>query len=547
MSLRCAVYARFSSEKQSPLSIEDQIRKCREYAQARSWSVLDSHIYIDEAISGATDDRFGLRRMLAAATGAAKPFDAVLVDDTSRISRTLKDSFTIHDELRFAGVRLVFVSQGIDTDSEQAEVLLATHGIVDSLYLKELGRKVHRGVEGKALSGLHTGGRCFGYRNVPIEDPTRVDQHGRALITGVRLEVREDQAAIIRRIFTMYAGGNSLQKIAKQLNSEGVISPQPQKGRISRSWCPSSIRTILRNDRYRGWVVWGKTIKVRSKAGKRIYKRTAPDKWVVREIPEQRIISEDLWNSVQARIETVKQVYGEIGRKGGMQGRSVSSPYLFSGLLKCSVCGANISIVSGKWRGRGDVVYGCPQNTYRGETVCTNSVRIFRQALEEKLLDGLQEQVMRPEVIDYVLAKFEAELTNAMDSLSGELEQMRRRKEELEREIGNLANFVAQGDCSPGLRAALVDREREIRDITGKLLEARPDSLQTKLRNIRALVESRMSDIRRVLNSEPARVRAEFAKHIEKITMTPSGEHYVASGTWHLVGRGSIDGAGGQN
>ena len=187
------------------------------------------------------------------------------------------------------------------------------------------------------------------------------------------------------------------------------------------------------------------------------------------------------------------------------------------------------------------------RRTLTGEMVCTNGVRIFRQALEEKLLNGLQEQVMQPEVIDYVLAKFAAELTNAVDSLSGELEQMRRRKQELEREIENLANFVAQGDCSPGLRAALVDREREIRDITGKLLEARPDSLQTKLRNIRALVDSRMNHIRALLNSEPARVRAEFAKHIEKITMTPSGEHYVASGTWHLVGRGSIDGAGGQN
>ena len=118
------------------------------------------------------------------------------------------------------------------------------------------------------------------------------------------------------------------------------------------------------------------------------------------------------------------------------------------------------------------------RRTLTGEMVCTNGVRIFRQALEEKLLNGLQEQVMQPEVIDYVLAKFAAELTNAVDSLSGELEQMRRRKQELEREIENLANFVAQGDCSPGLRAALVNREREISDITGKLLEARPGSLR---------------------------------------------------------------------
>jgi site-specific DNA recombinase len=545
--LRCAVYARFSSEKQSPLSIEDQVRKCRDYAAQHGWSVLDPHIYSDEAISGATDDRFGLRRMLAAATSREKPFDVVLVDDTSRISRTLKDSFTIHDELRFAGVRLIFVSQGIDTESEQAEVLLATHGIVDSLYIRELAKKTHRGVEGRALQGFHTGGRCFGYRNVPIEDAARVDQHGRSLITGVRLEVREDEAAVVRRIFELYAGGKSLQKIAKQLNAQAVVSPQPQKGRISRSWCPSSVRTILRNARYRGHVIWGKTVKVRSKSGKRIYKRTAPDKWVVREIPEQRIVSEELWASVQTRIETVKQVYGEIGRKGGMQGRSVSSPYLFSGLLKCSECGANISIVSGRWRGRSDVVYGCPQNSYRGDTICKNSVRVFRQELESRLLAGLQDQIMRPEVVEYVLNNFESALLKALDDLGGELEQMRRRKDELEREVDNLAQVVAQGDFSPALRAALVTREREISDITAKLLESRPDSLRVKLRNIRSFVVHHMRDVRELVNSETARTRAIFAKHIERITLTPTGEHYMASGTWNFMGRGSIDGAGGQN
>jgi site-specific DNA recombinase len=176
-------------------------------------------------------------------------------------------------------------------------------------------------VEGKALNGLHTGGRCLGYRNVPIEDATRVDQHGGPLIACVRLEVREDHASAVRRIFKMCADGNSFQRIAKQLNLEKIVSPQPQKGRISRSWCPSSIRTILRNERFRGQVIWGKTIKVRSKTGKRIYKRTTPDKWVVREIPDQRIISEEAWCAVQACIETVKHLYCEIGRKGGMQGR----------------------------------------------------------------------------------------------------------------------------------------------------------------------------------------------------------------------------------
>jgi hypothetical protein len=66
----------------------------------------------------------------------------------------------------------------------------------------------------------------------------------------------------VRRIFERYAAGHSLKRIAIELNRDGVISPQPQKGRIARSRCPSSVRHILHNDRYRGRVIWGKTCKV---------------------------------------------------------------------------------------------------------------------------------------------------------------------------------------------------------------------------------------------------------------------------------------------
>jgi hypothetical protein len=55
----------------------------------------------------------------------------------------------------------------------------------------------------------------------------------------------------------------------------------------------------------------------------------------------------------------------------------------------------------------------------------------------------------------------------------------------------------------------------------------------------------RMRNLRAILNSDVAYARAELAKHIEKITLTPNGESYIASGTWNFVGRGSISGAGG--
>jgi DNA invertase Pin-like site-specific DNA recombinase len=100
------------------VSIEDQLRKCQEFADHQSWQILTEHCYSDQAISGATDKRIGLQNLLEAATSAAHPFDVVLVDDTSRLSRKLIDSLRISERLRFAGVRLVFVSQGIDTDSK---------------------------------------------------------------------------------------------------------------------------------------------------------------------------------------------------------------------------------------------------------------------------------------------------------------------------------------------------------------------------------------------------------------------------------------------
>lgn len=233
--LRCAAYARYSNERQNPLSIDDQIRKCREFADRKEWRVLADHLYSDEAISGATGNRPGLKALLAAAKSKPRPFDVVLIDDTSRLSRKLRDALGIFDELAFLKIRIVFVGQGIDTDSEQAEVLLATHGIVDSLYIRELSKKVYRGVEGRALQGFHTGGRCFGYRNEPIEDPTQRDQYGRPKINGVHLVIEPQEAEIVRRIFELYANGYSFKRIAKRLNFEHVTSPRPQTGRISRS------------------------------------------------------------------------------------------------------------------------------------------------------------------------------------------------------------------------------------------------------------------------------------------------------------------------
>lgn len=98
-STRCAAYARYSTDRQNPLSTEDQLDKSRQFAAEHSWQFLDSHVYTDEEISGATLDRPGLRMLLAAAESKPRPFDVLLLEDASRLSRKQADVLNLCERL----------------------------------------------------------------------------------------------------------------------------------------------------------------------------------------------------------------------------------------------------------------------------------------------------------------------------------------------------------------------------------------------------------------------------------------------------------------
>ena len=545
---RCSIYARFSSDRQSPESIADQVRKCREFARGKGWDVLDDHIYSDEAISGATMERAGLQRLLAAALRNA--FDIVLVDDTSRLSRQLSDAINLSDRLRFAGVRLVFVSQGIDSESEQAEVLLGVHGIVDSLYIRELATKTRRGIEGRVLNHLHHGGRIFGYRSVPIHDPQRKDQYGRPLIAGVRLEVDPRQAKIVRKIFTLYASGLSIKSVAKRMNADKTESPTPRAGR-EQSWAPSSIRVILRNERYRGIVVWSKTKKVRNPAtGRRVQRNRPKDEWVRVEMPEQRIVPESLWKAVHDRRAFVERTYGAQGRKGGlMNSRLASSPYIFSGLLKCGTCGANFVIVSGKGKNHATTDYGCPAHAFRG--TCKNARRISRDELETELLAKIQRDILSDAAIDYLCKRVEEEIAKRAAAVDSDMDQRLKRKHALEAEVNNLTRTIAEGLDSLAVRNAIAERERELTAITEWTLGRKKNSLRHQIDGLQKFVRESLRDIRQLIaakHANPAIVRQELARHIDAITLLPNGKKAVSyRGNWRVLGAGYRECAEGQN
>src|SRR5439155_4488479 len=131
----------------------------------------------------------------------------------------------------------------------------------------DLRDNTHRGIEGQALKGNNCGGRAFGYRHVPIEDPTQRDTYGRPLVVAVRREIDEAQASVVRRIFEWYADGRSPRWIAEELNREGIPSPGStwHRDQPIRGWAATAIAGpmagtgILNNMIYVGRYVWNRS------------------------------------------------------------------------------------------------------------------------------------------------------------------------------------------------------------------------------------------------------------------------------------------------
>src|SRR5215469_198549 len=302
---------------------------------------------------------------------------------------------------------------------------MATHGIVDSLYIKELAKKTHRGMEGVAIRGFHTGGRCFGYVNKPIEDPTGTDHYGRPKIIGTHLEIEPEQAKTVLRIFREYASGLSLRAIAKGLNTDGVTSPMPYRGQRHPSWSPACLSVMLRNERYRGLVVWNRSRKIRDpKTGKRIHRERLRSDWKIREAEELRIVPEDVWKAAQRRSAVVQNNFRK-GLPKGLCSRSFSSRYFLSGFLKCGICGSALTIVSGRgmsnW-GR----YGCPVYVERG--ACSNGMTLRRIDIEREVLAGLQREIFSDDVIQFAVDEFAKQLRERMKSVHHDVEGRRQRR-----------------------------------------------------------------------------------------------------------------------
>ncbi len=243
----------------------------------------------------------GLQDLLTDAARRPAPFDRVIVESISRLSRNSSVAFSIEDELRAVGVRLCAADEPLEESFGTIVLRHVNIGIARG-YHHELMVKSRQGQETSTRQGWHTGGvALFGYRFVTHDHPN--PHKASRGINKRTLELDPVRAPVVRAIYDWYLGGGmGLLQIRDRLNADPERYPPPvpiDPTTARGAWSRSSVWEVLRNPKYTGYQVWNR------RARKKGHNRTnPPDAWIWSEEPAHPVIvSREEYDAVQVRAK----------------------------------------------------------------------------------------------------------------------------------------------------------------------------------------------------------------------------------------------------
>ncbi|MEI6831739.1 MAG: recombinase family protein, partial [Candidatus Omnitrophota bacterium] len=510
--MKAAIYARYSSENQSEKSIDDQVRVCKNYCKEHEITVSDEHIYVDQALSGSLLNRPGLQALDKAAEN--KEFEAVVVDDLSRLSRSNHQMLTLVLKFNYYQVKLISVSDGIISDDENSKLGIQMRGLINELYLDDLRKKTCRGLEGQKLRGFSAGEKVYGYLSSPVGE-LKLNRKGQARYEGMLHKINPEEAEIIKRIYREFAEGKSTHAIATGLNKDSVQTKKKQRG----GWNNSTISRMLRNKKYIGVWDWRASKTVRDPMSGKRKKIARPEKDIIPIFREDLvIINKELWDKVQIRVAEVKGIWPVSKKKKEFyQQRSyihTSPTHLFSGLMKCSLCGGAIVLISGKRGG----YYGC--YNYRRKT-CQNSLIIPRKRVEERIISDLKNDILTAENMDYVYKKVEKMASEGFNELPELVHKKKTQLEKLERDIQNYLNFVRIGNLSKAVSEALSETEKKTNEIKLELNSLEYQKENTFKAPAKEWIACRLEKLCGTLNKNTAPSALALKELLSPISMEP--------------------------
>lgn len=361
------LYYRLSRDEDAELnSLTNQRNILVEYAKANNHEIVGESY--DDNVSGMHFNREGINKIYEEVEN--KAIEAIIVKDLSRLGRHRTQTAMFIDYLREHDVRVLSVTENIDTSNEDDELMIGFKGIFNDMYARDISKKIRAGYKQKQKNGIVI--------TVPLG--YFKDKNTNEIV------IIEEEAEIVRKIFDLYLSGYGLKAIAKKLNDEGIKSPQYYQNKMYNKklpcnkpeitgrylWVNTTVKRILQNEFYIGTVTCHKTY-------------TSKINHIRKDIPEEEqyrhenivpaIIDVDKWKQVQFLIsDKVKR---------NVRAGSNKPCHRYAGLIKCGDCGSCFVCKTRKWREHPDrIEYVCNGYHRYGKENCSPH-RVNERDLDE--------------------------------------------------------------------------------------------------------------------------------------------------------------------
>jgi site-specific DNA recombinase len=423
--MQVALYARVSTpNQQQEGTIASQVQSLHLYIRHQGWSLLPTHEYIDEGVSGARLDRPALDRLRDCAHRGE--FDAVVVLSPDRLARNYAHQWLLIEEFEKLQVQWIFLQNPFG-DTPQGKLLTQMQGMMAEYERAQIHERTRRGRLEKARRGefIPWAYRCYGYRYLP-------KRHSCA----PQVVIEPEEAAVVRQLYQAVVEEQvSCRQLTKRLNEARTPTPSGK----NQVWQPGTVRSILTNRVYTGQARYNYRQPVLPKYRKadetqihylktgRSYR--SPQDWVWSEAPA--IITPELFEKVQLQLHR----NAEVARK---MYQPTSRRYLLRTVVKCGECG--LGMVAAHQRSvceKYDYLYyeckGHSPLTCGRVTKCA-SRRVRADRLDAVVWQSLSELLRTPTVLPQLHHSWAQAKQHTLTALTAQQEHLLQRKQRVERQ-----------------------------------------------------------------------------------------------------------------
>lgn len=481
--IRVAAYARVSTDMEDQRnSYQSQLQYYTDKMNSNpKW--IPTKVYADEGISGTQDyKRNDFMQMIN--DGENNKFDLLLTKSISRFARNTVDTLKYVRKLKEKNVAVYFEEENINTLDMQGELLLTILSSVAQQESETISSHVKLGLAMKMKRGELVGFHgCYGYN---YDKLTKT------------ITVNDEEKRVIQFIFEKFINGYGTSMITRELNEMGI----PTK-RGNTVWYENTVRKILKNEKYKGDLLQGKTFTVDPISHRRLENIGQEQKYLVQNNHEA-IVDEETWNRVQEIFEE-----GSIKNRGERNIGPFKRFYAFSGVTYCAFCGRPATRKDWSSTLKDKKAWCCTTVVKQGRKGCNYGKSIPEEMLERCFLDAFNVLCAdKATIIRNFIEKTEPILKES--NATTEIEKLNIKEHDLKEKLKKLLDLKLENSITEEtFKEKNYELERKIKSVR-KLREQRENNL-----NNDNAVKDRIVEIKEFLKN--SQLITKFDKEIFKL------------------------------